>query len=75
MGGKSSRQYQTQSLHEQASINFHNRIKDYNYAYHGSYHEYIEWCHGQYQLECIPIYLRNGPNYTPQYDFWGNQIY
>ena len=75
MGGKSSRQYQTPSLHEEAARNFHKRIKAYNYAYHGPYHNYIEWCRAQYELECIPIYLRQGPNYRPQYDHWGNQEY
>jgi hypothetical protein len=62
-------------LEIKASINFHERIKTYNYAYHGPYHEYVELCRAQYELECIPKSCQQGPNYRPEYDHHGRQIY
>lgn len=59
----------------QAAINFHKRIQSYNYAYHGPYCYYVEWCRSQYELECIPEWMRQGSNYRPQYDSWGRQVY
>ena len=75
MGGNSSREKSDADYKLEAAINFHKRIKSYHYAYHGNYIEYVEYCRAQYQLECIPSYLRQGPNYRPQYDHWGNQEY
>ena len=54
------------SLEEIAAINYHKRVKNYNYAYHGYYTHYIEWCRAQYELECIPLWCRQGSNYSPQ---------
>jgi hypothetical protein len=59
----------------QAAINFDKRIKAYKYAYHGPYYEYVELCRAQYELECIPAWMRHGSNYKPQYDHWGRQEY
>ncbi len=78
MGGNSSREYyakQQAELELNAAKNYHKRVKSYNYAYHGPYYEYIEWCRAQYELECIPEFCRQGPNYRPQYDSWGHKIY
>lgn len=78
MGGNSSNEYyakQQAELELKAARNFHERVKGYNYAYHGYYYDYIEWCRGQYELECIPIGCRQGSGYTPQYDSWGRKIY
>jgi hypothetical protein len=62
-------------LEKIAAINYHKRINMYHYAYHGPYHEYIELCRAQYELECIPKICHHGPNYRPQYDHHGRQIY
>jgi len=78
MGGNSSRESYAKEERElkiKAARNFHNRIQMYHYAYHGNYIEYVEWCRAQYELECIPSYLRQGPAYKPIYDHWGNQEY
>jgi hypothetical protein len=78
MGGKSSREYYAEEQAKRtlnAARNYHRRIKEYNYAYNGPYYNYVEWCRAQYELECIPEYCRQGPNYRPQYDHWGNQVY
>lgn len=74
MGGNSSREQQP-DLEVTAAINFQKRIRGYNYAYHGPYHYYVEWCRAQYELECIPEWCRQGSGYTPQYDHWGRQTY
>ena len=31
-----------------AARNYHRRINEYRYAYHGYYTDYVEWCRGQY---------------------------
>jgi hypothetical protein len=59
----------------EAAINYHKRIRAYNYAYHGPYHDYVEWCQAEYELECIPPCCRQGSGYRPQYDHYGRQIY
>ena len=54
MGGTSSKACPNDlQLQIEAGRNYQERIKRYNCALHGSYYEYIEWCHGQYKLECI----------------------
>ncbi len=72
MGSQSSRNAReieaTNRLRREASINFHNRIKNYHYAYHGDYIEYVEWCRGQYEFECLPEFCRQGRRYNPQND-------
>jgi len=71
----SSSNYVEKDWKKEAAIKFHKRIREYNYAYHGPYCEYIEWCRAQYELECIPEWMRCGTNYTPRYDSWGRQEY
>lgn len=63
------------TLELNAAINFQKRLREYHYAYHGPYSQYIEWCKSQYELECIPEWCRQGSNYRPQYDSWGRQTY
>ena len=78
MGGNSSREFNSKKedeLRSKAAINFNKRVREYNFAYHGYYVDYIEWCRAQYELECIPECCRQGSNYTPQYDHWGYQIH
>lgn len=77
MGLSSSNQLHTSNggWEREAAINFHKRIQGYNYAYHGPYQFYVEWCRAQYELECIPPSCRQGSNYTPQYDHWNQQTY
>ena len=78
MGSSSSTQYHVQTQQERtmrAARNFHHRIKSYDYAYDGLYSDHVEWCHAQYQLECLPEECLQGPNYRPQYDGHGNQVY
>lgn len=78
MGGNSSRESYAKeqaNLELNAARNYHKRIKEYNYAYHGTYIPYVEWCRAQYELECIPEICRQGPGYRPEYDSWGNQTY
>ena len=57
-----------------AARNYHRRINEYRYAYHGYYTDYVEWCRGQYELECLPECCRQGVGYTQKYDEWGNEI-
>lgn len=75
MGGNSSREKEQSNLELNAARNYHRRMKQYNYAYHGYYSDYVEWCRAQYELECIPECCRQGPGYRPEYDSWGNQTY
>ncbi len=74
MGNNSAKQYaiDQQKLNEEALKKFNLRIKLYNYAHHGPYYQYIEWCRAQYELECIPECCRYGRNYDPKnhnYDY------
>jgi len=64
-----------QHLEVEAMRRFNARVANYSYAHHGPYFDYIEWCRGQFCLECIPESLRYGENYTPQYDAHGVQVY
>ena len=63
MGNSSSNQSMQQNLEVIALKNFNIRVNSYSYPHHGPYHQYIEWCHAQYQLECMPQYCRQGANY------------
>ncbi len=74
MGLTSSRDNfrEQEDLRMKALINYDRRIKSYNFAYHGYFMDYVEWCRGQYELECIPEYCRQGPNYSHQYNEWYN---
>ena len=64
-----------QHLEVEAMRRFNARVANYSYPHHGPYVDYIEWCRGQFCLECIPEGLRYGENYTPQYDAHGVQVY
>jgi hypothetical protein len=64
-----------QQLEQEALNNYNQRIKNYCYPRHGHYYDYQQWCLAQYHLECLPPSCRQGPNYKPQYDSWGNQYY
>lgn len=78
MGSKFSRESDAEEQSKRtlnAARNYHRRIKEYNYAYHGYYTDYVECCRAQYELECIPEWCRQGRGYTPQYDHWGNREY
>jgi hypothetical protein len=78
MGGNSSRQeylIEKQKLEAEALRKFNIRVKTYSYPHHGDYYDYIEWCRAQYEFDCIPVVCRQGRNYQPQYDNYGNQIY
>lgn len=76
MGSKISKscQYKAKqpelSLEEIAAINYHKRVNEYNFAYHGYYIDYIEWCRAQYELECIPESCRQGSRYRPQEELY-----
>ena len=50
----------------EAQRKFDFRIRNYNYAYHGSYIDYVHWCRAQYELECIPECCRQGHNFRPR---------
>ena len=63
MGNSSSNQTMQQNLEVIALNNFNIRVNSYSYPHHGPYHQYIEWCRAQYQLECMPQYCRQGANY------------
>ncbi len=66
--------YQRQ-LEIEAMRKFNARVANYSYPHHGPYFDYIEWCRGQFCLDCIPPELHYGENYTPQYDAHGVQVY
>lgn len=68
MGSNSSSQsrYMTQQERTRLAVRkFHIRKNGYDYALHGSYRDYIYWCHAQYELDCIPEECRYGNNYKP----------
>jgi hypothetical protein len=68
MGNNSSNEssISEQKLIDEANRKFNIRVKSYSYPHHGPYHEYIEWCRAQYELDCIPEYLRYGKNFNPK---------
>lgn len=49
-----------------AAKKFHVRMRGYNYALHGSYVDYVQWCRGQFELDCLPDYVKYGHNYNPR---------
>jgi len=63
MGGSSSKEGPSE-LQISASRTFQERIKNYNYALHVPYYEYVEWCRAQFELDCIPFYASQGSNYN-----------
>ena len=70
MGGSSSKE-EPSELQISAARKFHERIRGYNYAMHGPYYEYVEWCRAKYQYDCIPVYARVGSNYNPHNNYRG----
>ena len=54
-------------LEEEAMRKFNYRVRTYSYPHHGPYHEYIEWCRGQYELDCLPDYCKQGHAYSGNY--------
>jgi hypothetical protein len=75
MGQMCARDDDQIDLRPEAMAKFDTRIKNYRYEYHGPYYQYVEWCRAQYELDCIPKWLQQGPNYTPRYDAYGQQYY
>lgn len=63
-----------QELEEEALKNYYTRLNSYCLPRHGSYFDYQQWCLAQYQLECIPLSCRQGPNYNPDFDHSSYQI-
>lgn len=61
-------------LEAEAMRRYNIRVKGYNYLHHGNYCDYLQWCRGMYELDCLPESCRQGPNWTPRYDSWGNQV-
>jgi hypothetical protein len=66
MGNNNSSNQIQENLEDIALKNFNIRVNSYSYPHHGPYHQYIEWCRAQYQLECIPPSCRQGSNYRTQ---------
>jgi hypothetical protein len=76
MGSKSSVELDAEEQTKRtlkAARNYHRRINEYHYAYHGCYRDYIEWCNEQYELECLPEY-RGKSKGVKRYDMWGIEI-
>lgn len=67
MGISSSREYYKENdekLVSKAAENYRKRINAYNYAYHGNYYDYVEYCQGKFQIECLPDYCTRGSHFT-----------
>lgn len=56
---------QRKILHKNAVNLYNERIQNYNYAYHGSYSAYLRNVKAQFQLDCLPDYVKYGSNYVP----------
>lgn len=61
-------------LQEEAYKRFNYRVSIYSYPHHGPYHDYIEWCQNQYELECIPLEARFGHNYKEEKEEYDNPV-
>jgi len=55
---------QQRALYNKAVQLYEQRLRNYNYAYHGNYSAYLRSIRAQFQLDCIPEYLRYGDNYV-----------
>ena len=51
-------------LYNKAVELYTQRLRNYDYAYHGNYTTYLRNIQAQFQLDCIPEYLRYGNNYV-----------
>lgn len=48
---------------QRANQIYNYRVKNYDYLIHGPYHYYMLQVEAEYELECIPEYMRRGRNY------------
>ena len=51
-------------LHNKALELYKQRLKNYDYAFHGNYTTYLHNIQAQFQLDCLPDYLKYGNNYS-----------
>ncbi len=56
------------ALYNKAVELYKQRLRNYNYAYHGDYITYLRNIQAQFQVDCIPEYLRYGDNYVERDD-------
>jgi hypothetical protein len=52
-----------ESAQKRARTVYNYRLKHYNPSIHGPYHYYMLQVEAEYELECIPEYMRRGNNY------------
>lgn len=57
-----------QILYNKAVELYKQRLKNYDYAFHGNYTTYLRNIKAQFQLDCIPEYLKYGQNYVQRDD-------
>ena len=57
-----------QMLHNKALELYKQRLKNYDYAFHGNYTTYLRNIQAQFQLDCLPDYLKYGNNYSQNSD-------
>jgi len=57
-----------QILYNKAVELYKQRLKNYNYAFHGNYATYLRNIQAQFQLDCLPEYLKYGDNYVQRDD-------
>ena len=43
---------------------YRQRVRNYNYAYHGNYSDYLIDIQAQFQLDCLPEWVKYGSNYV-----------
>lgn len=49
-------------LYKRAVKMYNERLNDYNPRFHGNYYNYLMNIQAQFELDCIPDYLKHGPN-------------
>jgi hypothetical protein len=57
-----------QILYNKAVELYKQRLKNYDYAFHGNYTTYLRNIQAQFQLDCLPEYLKYGDNYVQRDD-------
>ena len=55
-------------LHKNAVNLYNQRIQNYNYVFHGNYSEYLRNVKAQFQLDCLPDYIKYGSKYIQNND-------
>jgi hypothetical protein len=55
---------ESEKIYNKAVKIFNDRLKNYNPMLHGNYYYYLQCIQAQFELDCIPEYLRHGPNST-----------